>query len=301
MKTAPLADLGLLFVAFIWGTTFVLVQNAVRVMEPMTFNGVRFCLAFFLLLIIVCLVRPKVPRKEIGDVIGKGLLLGGFLFAGYALQTIGLVYTTSAKAGFITGLSVVLVPLFVWAFYQKRPATHAFLGPAFAVCGLYFLTMEGTLAPNFGDLLVLFCAVAFAMHIVFTGRFSARAPALFLTTVQMGTVAVLSFAGAFLFENWRVAFSPTVLGHGDVLSALFVTSLFATVLAYFIQTKLQKQTPATHVAIIFAMEPVFAALCGVIYAGESLTAAQWFGSALIFSSMILSEWKKRRLQARTAK
>lgn len=289
MKASTFADLSLLFVALVWGTTFVLVQNAISFLEPLSFNAVRFTIAAILLGLWIIIYEKKQLQKLDKKLILSGMILGFLLFIGYAFQTLGLLYTTSSKAGFITGLSVVLVPVLMIGILKQRPSINSIAGVAAATIGLYLLTMSDVSSLNIGDAFVLVCAAGFALHIVFTGKYSSSYPTLLLTTVQISTVAVLSAISSLFFEDWKRAFNPDVIFSANVIIALLVTSILATALAFFIQTNFQKHTTATRVALIFAMEPVFAAITGYFLADERLTYSALLGCALIFSGMIFAE------------
>jgi drug/metabolite transporter (DMT)-like permease len=278
-----------LFVTFIWGATFVLVQNAISFLEPLSFNGVRFLLAgLFLLIWLFLFHRPQLKMWN-GSLLLSGAFMGFWLFSGYAFQTIGLLYTTSAKAGFITGLSVVLVPLFAFFLLKQKPKANAIFGVLIAAIGLYLLTMNGELSVNKGDLLVFLCAVSFGMHIVITGKYSSQFPTLLLTITQIFTVAILCVIAAFFFEDWTQMLNGAILQKTEVWPALLITSLLATAFAFLVQTNFQKYTTATRVALIFAMEPVFAALTAYIWANERLTISALVGCLLILLGMILAE------------
>ena len=289
MKKGIIADVILLLVAFIWGTTFVLVQNAIAFLPPHSFNGIRFTMASLLLLIIIIFV----DRKSLAQ-LGKkgwiaGLILGVFLFAGYAFQTIGLLYTTASRAGFITGLSVILVPIFSAFFLKMIPNWFTTIGVGFAAVGLYLMTMIQTTSQfQFGDFLVFFCAIAFALQIVFTGKFAPRYSVLPLTWIQISVVGILSFIFAFFFEDPSII-SFDLFQNPEVITALIITSVFATVFAFVAQTMLQRYTTATRVAIIFSMEPVFAALTAFIILHEVMTNWSIIGSLFIFLGMIIVE------------
>jgi drug/metabolite transporter (DMT)-like permease len=283
------ADISLLMVAFVWGATFVLVQNAISVLEPFTFNGVRFFIAALFLLGWLSVFKRSQLLQVNKKMIGSGVILGIWLFGGYALQTLGLLYTTSSKAGFITGLSVVLVPLFTFLLLRQKIKAFAITGALLAAMGLYFLTLGDRLSFNKGDMLVLFCAFSFALHIVFTGKLAKNYSPLPLTLIQILTVAIFSSIFGFIFEDWGRVFNLSVMGHPYVLLAIVVTSVFATALAYFIQTNFQKYTSPTRVALIFAMEPVFAAVAAFIWNDESLGAKALLGCSLILGGMILAE------------
>lgn len=289
MKASTFADLSLLFVALVWGTTFVLVQNAISFLEPLSFNAVRFTIAAILLGLWIIIYEKKQLQNLDKKLILSGMILGFLLFIGYAFQTLGLLYTTSSKAGFITGLSVVLVPVLMIGILKQRPSINSIAGVAAATIGLYLLTMSDVSSLNIGDAFVLVCAAGFALHIVFTGKYSSSYPTLLLTTVQISTVAVLSAISSLFFEDWKRAFNPDVIFSANVIIALLVTSILATALAFFIQTNFQKHTTATRVALIFAMEPVFAAITGYFLADERLTYSALLGCALIFSGMIFAE------------
>ena len=289
MKASTFADLSLLFVALIWGATFVLVQNAISFLEPQAFNAVRFTMAAILLGLWLMFFEKNQLKKVDRKLILSGIMLGFFLFIGYAFQTLGLLYTTSSKAGFITGLSVVLVPLLMIGILKQRPSINSIVGVSAATAGLYLLTMSDVSSLNIGDGFVLICAAGFALHIVFTGKYSSSYPTLLLTTVQISTVAALSAVSSVLFEDWKRAFNPEVIFSANVMIALLVTSILATALAFFIQTNFQKHTTATRVALIFAMEPVFAAITAYFWAEERLTYSALVGCGLIFAGMVFAE------------
>jgi drug/metabolite transporter (DMT)-like permease len=289
MKKSTFADLSLLFVAFIWGTTFVLVQNAISTMEPFAFNGIRFFIAFIILLGSLLLFQRQQLQLLTRRIVISGILLGFWLFLGYATQTLGLVYTTSSKAGFITGLSVVLVPLFSFLLLKQKPSLPAIVGVGIATIGLFLLTMTDIAALNIGDFFVLICALGFAMHIIFTGKFSEHFPSLLLTTIQILTVSILSMISSVIFEDFNKMIKISVITSESVIIALFITSVFATALAFFAQTRFQKYTTPTRVALIFAMEPVFAALAGYYWADERLSISAIFGCIFIFLGMIFAE------------
>ncbi|MCR2822131.1 DMT family transporter [Lederbergia panacisoli] len=288
-KTNLFADSSLLLIAFVWGATFVLVQNAIAFLEPFSFNGIRFLIAALLLGFWFFLFEKRQLQYLDKKLVISGFVLGIWLFLGYAFQTMGLLYTSSSKAGFITGLSVVLVPLFSLFILKLKPGMNAVIGVSVATGGLYLLTMTDTVSLNIGDGLVFFCAIAFALHIIFTGKYSKKYPSLLLTLVQISTVSILSIIFAFLTEDWRLAIQPAVLFKGNVLAALIITSVFATALAFLAQTSVQKYTTPTRVALIFATEPVFAAATGYFWADERLSYSALFGCLLIFVGMIFAE------------
>lgn len=289
MKKPIFADISLLFVTFIWGTTFVLVQNAIGLLEPFSFNGVRFLAAAFMLLLWLLIFERKQLAFINVKMVASGVFIGFWLFLGYAAQTIGLLYTTTSKAGFITGLSVIFVPLFSMFLLKQFPSRNVVIGVSIATFGLFLLTMTDISSLNIGDGFVFICAISFALQIIFTGKFSSKYPTLLLTVIQISTVAILSIISSFFLEDWRKSFNTEILFSKDVIIALIITSIFATALAFLIQTNFQKYTTATRVALIFAMEPVFAAIAGYYWAAERLSYSALFGCLLILAGMIFAE------------
>lgn len=289
MKKSWVADVTLLLIAFVWGTTFLIVQQAISALPPNAFNAVRFTIAALFLLIVQLAFYRRSWKQWRGPLIRAGMILGFWLCLGYALQTVGLLYTTPSKAGFITGLSVVLVPLLTLLLMKERVKPAAIVGVILAAVGLYLLTQNQSFSLNVGDILVFGCAICFAMQIVFTGKYAPHYPALPLAITQLGTVAVLSWLYAFFFEDWRLAFDPDILFLPEVATGLIITSIFATALAFLAQTALQKQTSSTRVALIFALEPVFAALTSYVFIHEVLNGRQLIGCLMIFTGMILAE------------
>ncbi|MFB7640865.1 DMT family transporter [Peribacillus butanolivorans] len=284
------ADVSLLFVVFIWGVTFVMVQNALSFLEPFTFNAIRFFMAFVFLLIPYLLTLHKRGKTWNKQLLIAGLHIGVWLFLGYGFQTIGLNYTTPAKTGFITGLSVVMVPVFSLLLLKLRLSRNTVLGVVAATIGLYLMTFADRSNLNVGDFLVFLCAISFAMQIITTARYAKTLPALPLTLIQIFTVSFLSLGSSILFnEDFSVIFKSEVMLQPEVWTALLVTAALATAFAFFAQTFFQAYTTPTRVALIFSMEPVFAAFSSFILIGEKLTSASIIGCVFIFLGMILAE------------
>lgn len=273
------ADLSLVLVTLIWGSTFVIVRQAMAEVGPFTFLTWRFVLATLPLAV---LFRGRLTRLKGGE-LRWGALVGLFLFLGFIFQTTGLRYTTASKAGFITGLSVVTVPLLLAGWRRRLPSRPVIVGVVLATAGLAFLSLQEGLSLAWGDLLVLVCAVSFALHILAVGYYARRMDAIALTVVQVAVVALLAWLGALLFESWRL---PQTAG---LWAAAGFTGLVATVLAYLIQNLAQRRASATHTAIIFTLEPVFAALFAWWLAGEPLTGRSLAGGGLIVLGMLATE------------
>ena len=278
------ADLFLLFVALSWGATFIIVKTAVEDLPPLPFLAIRFALAFITLIPFLYLQRQHLNKNAIL----KGLLLGVFLFVGYVTQTIGLQYTSASNAGFITGLNVVIVPILV-ALYQKNlPHRTIIAGALCATAGLALLSIGPNFSINQGDPIVLICAFSFALHIFFVSRFAPEVNPTVLASFQILTVALLSGIGTSIFPQPPMIFSPYVW------FGLLLTALICTSAAFFIQSKMQQFTSASHTAIIFAAEPVFAALFAFLLAGELLSSRGLVGAGLVLAGILIAEFSSIR-------
>lgn len=195
----------------------------------------------------------------------------------------GLRFTTASKAGFITGLSVVIVPILSALFLSQNPSGKVWLGAGLATLGLAFLSLKDSLIPSYGDLLVLVCAVAYAAQIVALGKFAPRMRLFPLTFAQLLTVMFMSAIFALIFER------PIQIPASKVMGAALFTGIPATSLAFGVQTFAQKYTSPSHAAIIFSAEPVFAALFAFLIAGEVLGPRELLGCLLILGAMLLAE------------
>ncbi len=277
------ADILLLTVAIAWGVTFLMVQDAIKSVPVYAFLFWRFLIAT-VLMFLISYNRLKSVTKE--SMI-YGVILGFALFGGFATQTFGLTYVKSSIVAFITGFNVIFVPFLAFLLFKDKVRVNVFIGSFVALSGLYFLTMSGTLSVGFGEFLTLICALMFAIHIVFTGKFSTKADVFLIVCFQFLTVTVLSLLFSLGLEE--VTFN---LDFNYVfLKAVIVTSIFATVYAFLIQTYFQQYTTATKTAIIFTMEPVSAAFYGVYVGNEILTASQLVGAGLIIFATLITEIK----------
>jgi len=293
VNRSRIADISLLLVAMMWGSTFLIVQHAVRVLPPMAFNSVRFLGAALLLALIITVFYRGQWKQISGKMLLHACLLGLFLFIGYAFQTAGLLYTTTSNAGFITGLSVVLVPFLSYVLLKHAISKFTWLSALLAASGLYLLTFTGAgMSLNKGDLLVFVCAIGFALHIGYTGVYAGRYPSLTLAALQMAVVGILSLAASVWTEN--VGNTSDLIGKitkPDVLWALAISIGPTSAFAFWIQTVCQKYTTPSRVAIIYAMEPVFAAITGILFAGERLTVIGGIGCLCILAGMMIAELK----------
>jgi drug/metabolite transporter (DMT)-like permease len=271
------AEILLVVATFIWGSTFVIVKGALADASPFPFLAVRFILAG--LLMFGVMARGRVPRQALLP----SLFLGILLFTGYALQTWGLVFTTPSKSAFITGFSVILVPLIsIFHGYPLRGANAT--GAGLGLLGLYFLVLpSGIGAVNRGDLLTLFGAMAFAAHIVLVGNYTRRFSFLHLAPGQILVVGIIATLAVPVGPSWTLHWT------GRLVFAIAATAIFATAFAFGAQMWAQQYTPPAHTALIFALEPVFAALTSRVVTKEHMGGKVLLGSALILAGMIISE------------
>jgi len=280
------ADGSLVLTTLVWGATFVVVKDMVARVDSIALVAVRFLMAA---VIIGVAVAPRFRRMTL-RLAGAGVLVGLALFVGYAFQTLGLEYTSASKAGFITGLSVVLVPILSTLILKKPPEPAAIAGVGCAVVGLGLLTLDLGGGPLFevGDLLVLVGAVAFGLHIVAVGKFAPLFDVPLLVTTQLATVAAAAFAVVAVRTLWLGQHVAMPVSIQDLGGVAFL-AVFGTAMAFFVQNVAQRFTSPTHVAIVFATEPVFAGIFGWLILGERLTVAQQAGAALILAGMLASE------------
>lgn len=279
------ADLALAGVVFIWGTSFVLVKEALADASPLMFLLLRFGVASLVLLpLLGRRMNWREPRAA-----GAGLLVGFFLFAGFLFQTFGLQHTTPSKSAFITSLSVPLVPLVLAVLAPRQLRARALVGIGVATVGMYFLTIPpGSFSLERGDLITSFCAIGFACHIVALGRYAPR--------FGFSSIAVWQVLAAFalLLVTAPVASSAgwgglNVRWSGGLLFALGVTAVLGTALAFSVQTWAQQYTSATHAAVLFSLEPVFAAGFSYLVIGERLGGRGFLGAALILAGVLVTE------------
>lgn len=290
-RQSRLAYLLLLATVAVWGSTFAVVKAALRDCSPLLFNQLRMLLAFAAL----ALLNAREWRRMTKASLISGAIAGVLLAIGYELQTVGLVYTTPARSAFLTGLVVVLVPLFsAWPLLRAAdahpPRLAHLLGATGAFLGIVLLTtpagtplQEFTRGINRGDVLSLLCAIAFSLHLLSLSHLARRVPTRQLATLQIGFAAL------------AMTFATPVLEHtylhwtGSLIFALLVCAIFATAAAFSIQSWAQKHLQASHTAMLLALEPAFALAISLFYFGERLSLRSGIGAGLILISLIVTE------------
>ena len=279
------AELGLASVCLAWGSTFVLVKNALDDVSTVLFLALRFTAATFLLGGLYVAKGGRLTRTGLGP----GVLTGTLLYSGYLFQTVGLRWTTPATSGFITGLYIVLVPLFAAVVYRNLPGASEWIGVLLAGVGMAFMTLRTSeFAVGTGELLTMGCAVAFAAHMVALSHYSRNMDTDLLTLLQIGTSAAIALATFWWVEQVQLRWTAALV------SALAVTAVFATAAAFWIQTWAQARTTATRAAVIFSLEPVFAWLTSWLVEGEVLTDRGITGAACILAGILVVELKPFR-------
>lgn len=286
------ANLLLLLAAAIWGFAFV-AQVAGAHVGAFTFNSSRFLLGALSLVPVIAWLDRRAGlgraerRRRWRAVVGPGSAIGVVLFAGSSLQQIALEYTTAGKAAFVTGLYVVLVPL-VGVLLGHRIRANIWGGAAFAVVGLYLLTMTGgLLGMNPGDLLCLAGTVFWTVHIVVVGRFAKRVDPLRLSVAQFASNSVYAAVAALLFEPHPFQGLPTVVG------PLAYAGLMSVGVAYTLQVVGQRDALASHAALIMSLETVFGAIGGALFLGERMAPVGYLGAALMLVGIIWSQLPAR--------
>jgi len=259
----------------VWGYTFLIVQSAVELMPVMDFMAWRFAAAALVMLIL----RPKCLRGITRQELLRGAGLGVVLGLGYIAQTYGLLYASAAVSGFITGMFVVLTPVMAWIILRHKTDGKTWLLVALATVGVALLSLYGwSVGP--GELLTLGCAVLFAIHIVGLGEWSPCYDPYTFAFLQIATVGVISIIAA---APGGITLPPDV----EVWTTVGITAVFATALAFIVQTWAQSLVSPTRAAIVMTMEPVFAGLFAVIVGGEQLTLRTLLGGACIVAAMLI--------------
>lgn len=277
------ASLALLAVTVAWGATFVVVQNAVEVMPVADFLFWRFALAALLLAV----VNPRALRRLSRQDVLRGLALSAILAAAYLLQTVGLLYTAASVSGFITGMFLVFVPLISAVLLRRKVPASAWAAVALATFGLAALSLRG-FSIGFGELLTLFCAFGFALHLVLLGEWSRQSTAYGLTVLQLAGAAAICGAAGML--DGKVEAPPTA----ELWWIVVFMAVVATMVAYLVQTWAIPVVGPVRGAVILTGEPLFAGIFGVLLAGDEVTLRTVVGGACILAAMLLVDLAPRR-------
>jgi len=280
-KKTVLADLSLFFVAIFWGSNFVIMKEALEIIYPFTYLGLRFSLAALLLAPFFWKRLLSAPARDYLD----GCIIGLFLFGGFAFQTVGLLYTTPANSGFITGTAVIIVPFLYFLVTRRSPGWWAYFGGVLAATGLYLLSADETMRLGFGDALTVVCAFLFAAHLVAIAIYVRRSDAIVLAVTQIVFTGLASFAVAIFYEPTEIMFHQPLIIWGAIIYAV----IFCTIGAFVTQTIAQRYTPPTHAVLILSLEAVFAGLFSYLFWGEVFTLRKLSGAFLILAGILIAE------------
>jgi drug/metabolite transporter (DMT)-like permease len=279
----------LLITAAIWGFAFVAQRAGMEFTGPFAFNAARFALGSISLIPLMIINRRRTfkSQKLTPSFKTKTILIGGttagiILFFGSTFQQTGIVYTTAGKAGFITGLYIILVPIFGLLLNQKTSA-GTWLGVLFAVTGLYLLSVTKDFSIESGDLLVLISAFFWTAHVLLIGRISPKTDPIKLAFFQFVICSLLSFIAALIFET------TTIINLTDALLPIFYAGLMSVGIAYTLQVVAQRDAHPSHAAIIMSLEAVFALIGGWIILDESISLRGLIGCGLMLVGMIISQ------------
>jgi drug/metabolite transporter (DMT)-like permease len=282
------AHLGLLACSFLWGVTFVVVKSALNDSSVFAYLAARFTVAALPMAWFYWADIRKLTRSECW----AGLRIGLFMFGGYVFQTAGIARTTPSKAAFITGFSVILVPVFMALFWHRRIGAWAWSGVLASLVGLYYLTVprEGIADLNRGDLLVLGCAVLYAFQIIYIERYSAQHSLGGLSFIQVAMAALLCLVAIPLLAAVHLE-QPRFHLTSGLIQGVLITAIFGTAVAYTLLVWGQRHTSATNTALILAGEPIFAAVTSYIVLHERLGGRAIVGAALILVGILVAELK----------
>lgn len=313
MKQQAKGTIYLLLTAFIWGSAFVAQKKGMDFIGPFTFNGIRSFIGT-LVLIPVIWFMVRAARAKAGaaaesspgesavsgpdpDALSdpdskRNLLIGGIccgiaMFSASSLQQIGMVYTSSGKAGFITALYIIIVPL-LGILIGKKVRPILWLCVAMAVVGLYLLTMSGAITVNKGDILITACAFVFAAHILIIDHFSPRTNAVALSAVQLFVTGLLSLPCMIIFED--IDWSAVL----DCWLPILYAGVLSCGVAYTLQVVAQKFTDPTVASLLLSLESVFAVLAGMVVLGEMMSGREFAGCVIMFSAIILAQLPEKK-------
>src|SRR5690554_7190308 len=279
----------LIIITLVWGTTFTVTRSFLDYVPPLYFLAWRFSVAAIGLLLLNCKNLATITRDEL---LG-GAILGATMALGFIAQTVGMVYSTAAKAGFITGLAVVLVPLLGAMFFRRRPHFVVYAFAAVSAVGLALLSLDFSagLVLNQGDLYLLLCAVCFAFNILFLNIYAPRCRILMLSLVQVVFTGMVCWLATVLFEE-PVSFT------GPMWLGLVYLAVVATIFTTVGQTWGQRMVAPERAALIFTLEPIFAAIFAMFLLGERLAPLGMLGSILIMVGIIGAEFTPRKVKQR---
>ncbi|MDD2217197.1 MAG: DMT family transporter [Eubacteriales bacterium] len=280
MRQKLKADLALVSVALLWGVSYPITSVVLNHVGPYSYLAIRYLLAA----IILFPIAFKNLKNIDSNTLKGGIFIGLSLFLGCVLQTVGLLYTTPSKSGFLTGINVVFVAIFVAVSHKKIPDFKSNLAVILSIIGLAFISLDGSMRMNIGDVLTIFCAIAFAAQILLVDKYSRGADVILMSLIQVLVVGIFSLPPAIMLEGLAISINRVTV------ASIIFTAIFCTGIAYIVQNKMQPYTKPTHAAIIFLSEPVFSAIFST-FIGDRLTGKTLIGCIFIMLGMIVVNLK----------
>ena len=278
--------------AFIWGSSFFVMKDALDALPVQYLLAIRFTTGALLL----GLLCGKKWRSFTPDYLWRGAVIGGMLYTAYSVQTYGLALTTQSKNAFLTAVYCVLVPFLYWAFARIKPDRYHLLAAALCVTGVGLVSLSGDLTVNPGDGLTLLCAVFYAMHIVCVAKTSPGKDIYLLTVFQFAFAGAFAWVGGALTER----FPAQALAKPEILLPLAYLAVMATTVALLFQNVGQVWSDPASASVILSLESVFGVLCSVLFAGDRVSGRMLAGFALIFAAVVCSETKFSFLRKKEA-
>lgn len=277
--------------AFIWGSSFFIMKNALDAIPVQYLLAIRFTMGA-LLLALVCWKRWKNVTK---DYLWRGAIIGGCLYLAYSIQTYGLALTTPSKNAFLTAVYCVIVPFLYWLFVGVKPDRYNILAAALCVGGVGLVSLSGDLSVNLGDALTLLCAIFYAAHIVAVAKVSPRKDIYLLTMFQFAFAALYAWIGGALTES----FPTQALADPQVILPMCYLGVMATTVALLFQNVGQVNSDPASAAVILSLESVFGVLCSVVFADDTVSVRMAVGFVMIFVAVVCSETKFSFLRGKT--
>ncbi len=280
------ADIALILITIIWGSSFALVKKSLAQASPIAFIALRLWIASAVT--VACMPRSVLDIPK--ETLGRGITLSTLLLGGFVFQTLGLRGTTASRSAFITSMSVLLVPILGYLLFRRRPRPQTLVGVALAMVGLGLLTLERfELAFSCGDLLTVLCAIVFALHILYLGKYLPASDFRQLLVLQIAGGAVLCTLVLPVLE------SPFLVWDTTFVIYVTVVGVLSTGVAFYGQAWAQQFTTPNRTALIFSLEPFFAAVFAYVMLGERLTPKEWIGGALVVAGIVTAEFRRTRI------
>ena len=289
MNRTQKSDLALLLVTIFWGAGFPITKFALHTIPPFYHIGLRFLIAAVLLSIIFYKKMSKIDKSILKPATTMAILL----FLTYALQTVGLLYTTASKSAFYSGLAVLFVPTLSFIFYKSKMNVNTLISITLAFIGLFLLSFSGNVFSfNIGDLMTVLNSVSYAVLLLFTSGYVKEHDPTQLSIVQMYIVSIFGFIAAIIFDKWDTPMSLLSF------NSLMFSAVLCTAFAFWMQATAQKFTSASHIALIFTMEPVFGAFTAWLLLGENIGFKGFVGGGFIIFAMLIAEFDLSALKAK---